>query len=121
MPRQSIPHWGWQLNNRTLFRELNGSMHLLKVPPAIAFDAARYDDLRSGFDSIRVFDRESGETYACQAATFDRHRALCERGFGRQYFMALSRWSINDRVPQLAGRAQLLTVPHEQLQIAMAL
>ncbi len=93
MPKQSIPHWGWRLNGRTLYRDLDGSRHFLRVPPAIAFDAAAYDELRDDFDNIEVLDRSAGRRYRISADSFDAHRGIANRGFGIQYFVTFKHWN----------------------------
>ncbi|BCW94681.1 MAG: hypothetical protein WHS44_09895 [Fimbriimonadales bacterium] len=84
------------IQNRTLQKEIRGSIHLLRKPPAIALDAAMYDRWRRHFDAIEVHDTETGRVYRISATRFEHFRWELERGYGRQYAVALSRWSVED-------------------------
>ncbi|CUU11345.1 hypothetical protein GBSOP10_111143 [Armatimonadetes bacterium GBS] len=90
------------IQNRTLIKEIRGSVHLLRKPPAIAIDARMYDKWRRHFDSIEIRDTETGRVYRISAKQFESWRWELERGYGKQYAVALSRWAVqkpND--PQL--------------------
>jgi hypothetical protein len=90
------------IENRVLRKEIRGSLHLLRKPPAIALDARMYDRYRPHFDEIAITDTETGTVYRAGASYFDRRRLVIERGYGKQYALLLSCWSVerpND--PQL--------------------
>jgi len=82
----------WVIDGRVLRRTIDGSRHLLRQPPAIAFDAAEYQRLRREFDRIAVKDRESGIIYRITASDFDAKRELLDRGYGLQYYVCLEHW-----------------------------
>ena len=83
---------GWRIKERTLVRSIRGSKHLLRHPPAIAFDANAYERLRPWFDDVRVEDRESGLAHLIPATEFDEHSNKLDRGFGLQFYVELDFW-----------------------------
>lgn len=88
--------------NRTLCKRVWGSKHLLRKPPAIAIDALLYDAYRSQFDAVAVEDMETGKVYRMSAKRFDSMRWILERGYGKQYAVALRYWSCESpEEPQL--------------------
>jgi hypothetical protein len=90
------------IQNRTLIKEIRGSIHLLRKPPAIAIDANMYNRWRPYFDTIEIRDTETGRVYRISAKHFDYWRWELERGYGKQYAVALSRWKVeNPNDPQL--------------------
>lgn len=84
----------WAVENRVLDRTILGSKHLLREPPAIAFDAHEYSRLRPQFDMIMVRDRESGLVYSLTADEFDRLRQRLDRGHGLQFYVELCHWQV---------------------------
>jgi hypothetical protein len=82
----------WVVDCRALRRTIDGSRHLLRCPPGIAFDATEYERLRGEFDRIEVKDRESGIIFRITASEFDARRELLDRGYGRQYYVRLEHW-----------------------------
>lgn len=79
--------------NRTLCKRVYGSKHILRKPPAIAIDAPLYDAYRAQFDALAVEDMETGKVYRLSAKRFDALRWTLERGYGKQYAVALRFWS----------------------------
>jgi len=84
--------YAWGVDRGRLERNIYGSRHLLRQPPAIAFDATEYERLRREFDRIEVKDRESGIIYRIAASDFDAERELLDRGYGLQYYVRLEYW-----------------------------
>ena len=84
------------VDGQVLKKDISGSRHLLKQPPAIAIDLDEYDARRPAFDLLEVFDKETGVTYSISAESFDSYRVPFDRGFGRQYFVVLGRWRKQD-------------------------
>ncbi|BCW96780.1 MAG: hypothetical protein WHS44_10580 [Fimbriimonadales bacterium] len=82
--------------NRTLIKEIRSSVHLLRKPPAIAIDARMYDRWRRHFDALEIRDTDTGRVYRISAARFESYRWELEYGYGKQYAVALSRWSVED-------------------------
>ncbi len=84
------------VEGRTLKKAIRGSRHLLKNPPAISIDANEYDARRSAVDLLDVFDQETEITYTISRESFDRYCVEFDRGYGRQYYVALGRWRKQD-------------------------
>ena len=84
-----------------LHKWIRASVHLTAKPPAIAFDADlfRYA-CELGAQVIRVKDVETGNTYECDAATFNRYAFTQNRQHGAQRFLKLEHWSINGAPPE---------------------
>jgi len=82
-----------RLEGNAFIKPVVGSRHMLRTPRAWAVDAEVYDEIRPGIERIVVEDTESGTRYHATAETFDRFRGSLNRGFGRQYFLPLTRWS----------------------------
>ncbi|CUU34462.1 MAG: hypothetical protein KatS3mg021_0070 [Fimbriimonadales bacterium] len=90
------------IENRTLKKRVVGTKHFLRKPPAIAIDAELFQRYRAEFDTIEVQDVETGAVYRLSAKHFDYWRWELERGYGKQYAVALSRWKVeNPNDPQL--------------------
>lgn len=92
---------------RLLTRKAHSTKHFLQRPPAIALDAVSYDAHRSQFDAIVIYDLDTGREYRIDARSFDAYRFEVDRGYGRQYAVHLSRWTVHDpnaaqQQPQLA-------------------
>ena len=83
---------GWRLEGHTLARDVRGSRHLLKFPPAIAYVAPLLDELMPDVDDFRVNDSESGQRYTISGPTFEEKREFTDRGFGAQWFVRLEHW-----------------------------
>jgi len=112
VPKTSVPQrlviYGAQgkirgvIENRILRKTICGSLHLLRKPPAIALDARMYDRYRPYFDEIEITDTETGTVYRAGAPYFDKRRFVIERGYGKQYALPLSCWSVErPNEPQL--------------------
>lgn len=83
---------GWRVEGRVLRRTIRGSRHLLREPPALAFDADTFQRLRPAFDIVEVLDREAGILYRIDAEDFDRFKERLDRGHGLQDFVRLQHW-----------------------------
>lgn len=83
-----------------LHKTIAASIHLVTSPRGIAFDCdlfARACGL--GATVVKVSDRESGDTYATDVATFERYSFTQDRQHGAQRFLKLQFWSINGQAP----------------------
>jgi hypothetical protein len=91
-----------------LTKQVDGSRHFLRVPPAIALDAdavatAEAQDIQA----VIVTDRETGNVYSTTIAELRAHGWQLERSaYGKQIAMRLSRWSVNGNPPKDAPAAQ---------------
>ncbi len=86
------------------YRSFRGSLHLLQRPvPALAIDTRVYDAYRPYFHELRWTDTETGRVYILSAPRFDALRWTLERGYGRQYAVALRYWHcVDPKQSQLA-------------------
>ena len=83
-----------------LHKTIAASVHLVTSPRGIAFDAdlfARACGL--GATVVIVRDRETGDTYTTDVATFERYSFVQDRQHGAQRFLKLQFWSINGQAP----------------------
>lgn len=103
IPQQSKPVAGVAMRpdgTIELHKTIAASIHLVTSPRGIAFDAdlfARACEL--GATVVRVRDRETGDTYTTDVATFERYSFTQDRQHGAQRFLKLQFWSINGQAP----------------------
>lgn len=77
----------------SLFRKrVSKSKHFLRRPPAIAIDAAVWDDIKGKIETIEVIDADTGEVYRAQAVLFESAKVIINRGYGVQYALPLEYW-----------------------------
>ena len=89
---------GWVESN-TFYKKIQGSKHLLKKPPAIAFDTISIQiAIQYGADRIRVLDKETDIVYSCVMRDFELNQFSIDRGYGRQVAMVLNKWEKSRRV-----------------------
>ena len=73
------------------------SKHQLRQPPAWAIDAEAFDrEVKPNASEIIVIDKETGIEYHASVETFDRLKGELNRGFGRQYYLTLEHWQVED-------------------------
>ncbi|MHA1940058.1 MAG: hypothetical protein ACW97O_17830 [Candidatus Thorarchaeota archaeon] len=85
------------IENNTFTKQVTGSKHQLRRPPAWSIDAQAFDEqIKPQADEIVIFDKESGIKYHTPVETFDQFKRELDRGFGRQYYLTLDRWSIQE-------------------------
>jgi hypothetical protein len=78
-------------------KEVCGSKHRLRYPPAWAIDAEAFDrEVKPNAAEIIVIDKETGTKYHAQVDTFDRLKGELDRGWGRQYFLTLNHWEVEN-------------------------
>lgn len=82
-----------QLEGNVFIKPVAGSRHMLRMPRAWAVDAELYEQVRPSIDRIVIEDRETGTRYHTTAEIFDTFRGELNRGFGRQYYLVLDRWT----------------------------
>ena len=88
------------VNGDVFEKYITGSKHLLRIPPAIAFDISTLDDAeRAGAVWAKVKDRETGNIYRAKIQDIRDKGIWLERGFGNQKYLPLSYWSINGNPP----------------------
>jgi hypothetical protein len=85
---------GW-LEGDTFIKPVSGSKHRLRKPPAWAIDAEAFDQqVKTQAKEVVIWDRESDTKYRASIEDFDQHKGEFDRGFFRQYFLALPRWEV---------------------------
>jgi len=79
-----------------VFRKVvRGSAHMLRRPPAWAFDSQSLADAeRSGAKSVEIHDSETGNTYRASVETIHAHGFIFDRGAGRQVALPLNCWTV---------------------------
>jgi hypothetical protein len=92
-----------EVSGRVFRRRFKGSVHMLRKPPALAVEKHAYLQARAQFDALEWRDSESGRTYICPAATFDRYAFEIRRGgFPEQLALPLRYWAVEDPAQQQA-------------------
>jgi hypothetical protein len=82
-----------QVYGDTFSKTITGSKHLLRTPPAIAFDVATIDQaVRLGAVKVRVYDRESENVYKCSIDHLKENGFTFNRGFGEQIALVMDGW-----------------------------
>ena len=85
------------LKSEIFFKSVFGSKHQLKCPPAWCIDSEAFDkEIKHCATEIVVIDKETGVKYHTSVETFDRLKGELNRGFGRQYFLTLNHWQVED-------------------------
>lgn len=94
-----------KVSGRTFAKSIVGSKHLLRRPPAIAFDRSTLRDARAaGALAVAVTDRETGRTYRATIDAVETHGFPVHRGFGDQVALTLDRFEVDGLKPApLAG------------------
>lgn len=88
-------------------KTIQGSKHLLRVPPAVAFDLSTLDDAeRAGAKTVEVTDSESGHVYSAPLALLREKGFKVARGFGSQWALTLIHWAVNGQPSEAEQRAR---------------
>jgi len=83
------------LEGGKFIKQVVGSKHRLRLPPAWAIDAEAFEgEIKPNARGIVVIDRETGMEYHASVETFDKFKGELDRGFGRQYYLPLSYWEV---------------------------
>jgi hypothetical protein len=83
------------IESKTFTKQVTGSRHQLRRPPAWAIDAQAYDEeIKPYANEIVILDKESGIRYHTPVETFDQLKRQLNRGFGKQYFLTLNHWQV---------------------------
>lgn len=87
-----------QVKGDTFYKSIRASKHMLKIPPAIAFDVSTLKDAeRAGAMKVQVTDSESGTVYKATIAQIWRGGFRVNRRFGKQIALPLQRWTMTRR------------------------
>lgn len=99
-------------------KNIVGSRHILRKPPAIAFDRTTLDDAeRAGATHVSVTDTETGRTYVSAIKTIRRCGFTVARGHGNQIALTLDRYSIDRAQPQAERQAAATNQERKELQL----
>ena len=91
------------VREQTFYKTVRGSVHFLRIPPAIAFDASSLEDARkAGAVRVEVTDAETGRVFVADIADILRDGKPFNRGHGDQIYYPLSRWRGPDDPRQLS-------------------
>lgn len=98
--RQAVPIYssfgrvvGYVIDEEFL-KSINGSRHLLRYPPAIAFDACSLQQAeQAGATIVRVVDQETGIVYKAELTHILEVGTAFDRGYGQQVYLELDGWT----------------------------
>lgn len=94
------------VRGRTFCKSIQGSKHLLRRPPALAFDVSSLDAAeRAGAVDVAVTDGETGRIYRASIADIRRYGFTLTRGHGYQVALPLDRYSVDGAQPDAERRA----------------
>jgi hypothetical protein len=92
--------------------------HILRSPPAIAFDDAVLTEAGNvGFNFIEVVETTSGTVYTASREMFEAHKVPILRGYGKQSALPLEWWSVNGEIPKGVLREYNLRQAQSQLEL----
>ncbi len=84
-----------EVRGDTLKKSIKGSAHILRYPPAIAFDISSLKQAQLvGAKYVRVIDKESGDVYFSTMENIWENGVEFNRGCGDQIYLTLDRWQI---------------------------
>ena len=104
-----------------IFRKtITGSTHMLRKPPAIAFDLSTLDAAEAaGALHVAITDRETGKVYRASIADVRYYGRPVVRGHGRQIGLALDHYSIDGETPEAERRAAATNKERNELQLGL--
>ena len=110
-----------RVNGIWFVKTITGSKHLLRTPPALAFDVSTLDDAEAaGAVAVAVTDCETGRTYRQRIDTIRRYGFEVRRGFGRQIALPLTAYAIDGRRPELPpGELPATNQERKEAQLAL--
>lgn len=82
----------------SLNKTIDGERHMLKRPPAIAFDEAVIEQaVQLSAKKIHVVDMRNRKNYDCTMDTFMEYCKVFDRGYGKQLYLVLAYWGIDGK------------------------
>jgi hypothetical protein len=80
--------------NDTFYKRFAGSKHMLRKPPAIAFDVSSLEQAKAaGAEVVKVTDKETGITYTATILHIFAKGKKFNRGYGEQIYLAMNGWT----------------------------
>jgi hypothetical protein len=94
------------------YKVISFSKHALRTPPGIAFDVSTLDDAENaGADRVDILDKETGKHYLASLALVRSAGFSLNRGFGSQWALTLSYFSVDGKPPRNAPAKPKKTEP----------
>lgn len=111
--------------NGVFYKRVRGSKHMLRRPPAWAFDVVSLKQAeRAGARLVTVIDAESGAEYTTPLPRIWERGREFNRGYGDQIFMVISDWDTkgdamnNPRPTRRRPKTQAIIEPtHVQMSL----
>lgn len=89
-------HAGCTVQNDVLYRTARSSKHLLRKPPAWAFERHILEKARRmGATQVLVEDADTKTVYTAPLSAFDLYGITIQRGYGEQVALPLLRWQVH--------------------------
>ena len=108
------------VRGRTFCKTITGSKHILRRPPAIAFDVSSLDAAeRAGAVDVAVTDSETGRVYRATIADVRRYGFFVARGHGRQVALPIDRYSVDGAQPDAERPAADTNQQRKDLQLGL--
>ena len=86
-----------QLIDKTLQKNVKGSIHQLRKPPSWAWDKKVLEDAEKlGGEQTEISDIETGTKYIANLSLFHVHGILINRGYGEQIALPIAFWSTDE-------------------------
>jgi len=83
-----------RVENKTFCKTIIGSKHLLRIPPAIAFDVTSLEAAESaGAQMVWVKDVETASVYETTISKIKEKGIRLNRGYGDQVALPLKNWN----------------------------
>lgn len=83
-----------------LAKDIEGSKHFLKKPPAICFDEQALEIAESmGVTDIVVYDKETGTEYRATMGQMRAKGLPLDRGYGKQVALLMGEWQTASQLP----------------------
>ena len=82
-----------EIIDSTLFKRVRGSKHMLKRPPAWAWDVTAIEQAQIlGTVTVSILDTETGVLYSVPLVYFLQYGTRFNRGYGDQIYLPLRQW-----------------------------
>ena len=83
----------------TYHKQVSGSVHMLRKPPAWALDVCDLAEaVRRGATRVSIHDQDTGTTYAANVALIYERGFEFNRGYGKQIALPLQFWGIHEEL-----------------------
>lgn len=101
-----------RVNGHVFLKTIQGSEHLLRRPPAIAFDISTIDDAEAaGATQVVVLDSETGISFRTSMEVLRAKSFRLDRRYGQQIALPLTYWETASGAASTARRPSTPLVP----------